>query len=234
MENKVPKADYEDILDFGEVALALYKRLGVIILITVLCAGVGFFYSKFIVTQQYQASAAMIANSGHRSTDYVTGDQLAASASLVELYSIIIKSDMVMDAVYKNLQEKDTEEATVTDISVSSVNNTPVMVISVNATSPKYALAVCEEITNVAPGVIRKYMGAGSMDLLSAASAGSKTVLPHTVQNTGKAGLFGFLAVCGIIVLGTLLNNKVKKEEDLRQIGIPLLGVIPGFNWRDK
>ena len=234
MVNTERKVDYEDIIDFGEWISALYRRLGGIILVTILCAGAGFCYSEFLVTQQYQASATMIVNSGYRNTDYVTQDQLTTSASLVELYGIIIRSDVVMDTVYKNLQGKDVNGDTVTGISVTSVNNTQVMVISVNATSAGYALAVCEEITNVAPDVIMKYMGAGSISLLSAASASSAPVLPDTLKNTGKAGLFGFVAACGIIILITLLDNKVKKEEDLLRMDLNLLGVLPGFEWEEK
>lgn len=234
MINAEQKADYEDILDIGELLLALYKRLSIIILTAVLCASAGFCYSRFLATQQYQASATMIVNSGYRNTEYVTGDQLATSASLVELYGTIIRSDAVMNTVYQNLQTKDMSKERVTGILVLSVNNTQVMEICVNATNPKYALVVCEEITSVAPEVIQKYMGAGSVNVLSAASASSTPISPNIMENTVKAGLFGLIAVCGIIVLATLLDNKVRKKEDFKRMSLPLLGVIPDFNQEDK
>lgn len=234
MADRERKVDYEEILDLGELISALYKKLWLCILTAILCAGAGFCYSKFGVTPQYQADAAMIVNSGYRSSDYVTGDQMSTSASLVELYGIIIKSDVVMDTVYENVSAKEEIPGTVTGISVSSVNNTQVMVISVNATSAECALAVCKEITEVAPDRIIKYMGAGSIRLLSAASGGERPVSPDLAGNTGKAGLFGFIAACGIIVLITLLNNRVKKEEDFRRMDLCLLGVIPGYGRRKR
>ena len=89
----------EEYIDLGEIISALFRRIGLIMLITVLCGAAGFVYARFVATPLYSASAMMIVNSGQRSQDYVSTDQLRSAASLVDTYSIIVRSDTVMDKV---------------------------------------------------------------------------------------------------------------------------------------
>ena len=65
------------------------------------CAGFG--VSKFLMTPKYQASALMIVNTRQDTTSNVTSDQINSATKLVSTYSIIIKSDTVLQQVINNL-----------------------------------------------------------------------------------------------------------------------------------
>jgi capsular polysaccharide biosynthesis protein len=95
----------EHYINLGELADALLRRLGVLILTAVLCAAIGFGYSAFFVRPLYSASAMMIVNAGEKYPDYVSTDQLNSAATLVDTYSIIIKSDTVMNQVMDVVHE---------------------------------------------------------------------------------------------------------------------------------
>lgn len=224
----------EHYINLGELADALLRRLGVLILTAVLCAAIGFGCSAFFVRPLYSASAMMIVNAGEKYPDYVSTDQLNSAATLVDTYSIIIKSDTVMNQVIENLRMEDTFKTEVRDISVSAVNETQVMQITVRATDPNIALDVCKEITNVAPGVLQDVVEAGSVNLVSEAHSTFRRVSPNIKLNTLLAGVMGLLAAALVIIVLTLLDNKINNENDIRQFDLPILGVIPTYEKEEK
>lgn len=222
-----------EYIDLVEVMFALIRHMGLIILTSVICGLIGFGYSAFLATPLYSASAMMIVNSGER-YDYVTQDQLNSATTLVKTYSVIITSDTVMDDVVRNLKLEEDYESDVRNISVTSVNGTQIMRITVVATSPELALDVCEEITNVCPDVIVQTVKAGSVELVSKASTTYQQVSPNVKRNTVYAFAMGCMIAAGLVTLITVMDNKVKGENDIRQADIALLGVIPFFELEDK
>lgn len=230
MDQKRQDGNY---IDLAEIFGALLHRRGLILLVTIVFAILGFVYSAFIATPLYSASAMMIVNSGERN-DYVTQDQLNSAATLVDTYSVIITSDTVLDDVIANLGMEDTYASTVKDISVASVNETQIMRITVTATDPQIALDVCEEITNVAPDVIVKTVKAGSVELVSRADTSWKQVSPNVKRFTVVAAVLGLLLSAAFVIVVSLLDNKVKSEADLRMADFPILGVIPYYELEGK
>lgn len=217
-----------EYINLAEVFNAIIRHAAIVLLAGLICGIGGFLYSAFVVTPLYNASAMMIVNSGERN-DYVTQDQLNSATTLVETYAVIITSDTVMDDVVANLGMEDSYNSTVKNISVSSVNDTQIMRITVTATNPEVALDVCEEITTVCPDVIVKTVKAGSVELVSKASTTFKQVSPNVKRNTVFGILFGLIMASAAVIVITVLDNKVKGENDLKQAGIPLLGVIPYY-----
>ena len=98
MENE----EYETI-DLLEVLNAVRQHLLAVILTTLILACAGFGVSKFLMTPKYQASALMIVNTRQDTTSNVTSDQINSATKLVSTYSIIIKSDTVLQQVINNL-----------------------------------------------------------------------------------------------------------------------------------
>ena len=224
----------EEYIDLGEIFDALIRRVGVILLAAAVFGVAGFLYSTFLATPLYRANAMMIVNAGERYPDYVSTDQLNSAATLVDTYSIIIKSDTVMNEVVDHLGIEDTYKNLVRSVSVSAVDETQVMQISVTATDPKVALDVCTEITNVAPDAIVEMVEAGSVRLVSKASTTFKPVSPNVMRNTALAAFAGFLLAAALIVIRTILDNKLKGEADIAAINLPILGIIPTYAMEDE
>ena len=191
-------------------------------------------YASFIATPLYNASAMMIVNSGQRSQEYVSTDQLRSAASLVDTYSIIVKSDTVMDQVIKRLDIEDVFDSIVKDISVDAVNDTQIMRITVTATDPQSAVDICSEITEVAPDALVDMVEAGSVRLVSAANSTFQPVSPNVFRTTVLLALVGLFLTAGLIVIRTLLDNKVKTEADVAAIDLPVLGIIPIYSTEDE
>ena len=98
MENEA----YETI-DLLEVLNAVRQHILAIILTTLVLAAAGFGVSKFLMTPKYEASALMIVNTRQDTSATVTSDQINSATKLVSTYSIILKSDTVLNQVIQNL-----------------------------------------------------------------------------------------------------------------------------------
>lgn len=115
-------------------------------------------------------------------------------------------------------------------ISISAINNTQIMQLTVTDPSPTQAQAIAQSLVENAPVVIAQMtdMDSHSVKTVADAVVGNEPVNLHPVRN-GLIGLFlgGALGV-GISVLRVMLNNRFLTDDDIRrQLNLPVLGVIP-------
>lgn len=230
MENE----GYETI-DLLEVLNAVRQHLLAVILTTVILAAAGFGFSKFLITPQYEASALMIVNTRQDTTSNVTSDQINSATKLVSTYSIIIKSDTVLQQVINNLGLSLTYPELAGRVTVSAVDDTQVMKVTVLSDNPEWARQVCEQITVVSPDVILESVEAGSVKVISSASINPDPVSPNTMRNTAMGGVAGLVISLGIIFLTVLLDNKINTEEDVtKYLDLTVVGVIPEYEGGKK
>ena len=221
--------DYETI-DLLELLGVLRQHILALLLTTVLAALAGFLVSSFVLTPQYQASALMIVNTRQDTTANVTSDQLNSASKLVSTYSIIVKSDTVLNQVIANLGLNMSYETLADKVGVAAVDDTQVMEITVTDANPDGARQVCEQITQVAPDAILTAVEAGSVKVISAASVDPDPVSPNVMRNTAIAGVLGLVVCLGVLFLRVLLDNKINTEEDVtKQLGLNVIGVIPDY-----
>lgn len=224
-----------EVIDLTEILSAVRQHLLELIFVTLVAALVGFTASKFLMNPKYDSSALMIVNTRQDVNANVTSDQINSATKLVSTYSIIIKSDTVLQQVIDNLGLNLTYAQLNKRVTVAAVDDTQVMKITVQSDSPEWARQVCEQIITVAPDVIKEAVEAGSVKVISNASLATEPVSPNIKKNTMLAAAVGFVLVIGIIVLQVLLDNKINTEEDVtKYLDMTVLGVIPQYNQGGK
>lgn len=224
-----------EVIDLVEILYAIRQHLLEVILATMVAAIIGFAASKFLMTPQYSSSAMMIVNTRQDVTSNVTSDQINSATKLVATYSIIIKSDTVLQQVIENLGLGMTYSELNSRVSVQAVDDTQVMKITVNSTSPEWAQTVCDEILAVSPDIIKEAVEAGSVKVISKASLNPNPVSPNIKKNTALGAMVGLVLALGIIVLQVLLDNKINTEEDVtKYLDMTVLGVIPQYDQGGK
>ena len=225
MENE----GYETI-DLLEVLNAVRQHLLAVILATVILAAAGFGVSKFLITPQYEASALMIVNTRQDITSNVTSDQINSATKLVSTYSIIIKSDTVLQQVIDDLGLSLSYSDLKSRVTVSAVDDTQVMKITVRSNNPEWARQVCDGITAVSPDVILEAVEAGSVKVISQASYSDVPVSPNLKKNTMLGAMVGLVLCLGVIFLQVILDNKINTEEDVaKYLDMTVVGVIPVY-----
>lgn len=224
-----------EVIDLTEILSAVRQHLLKLIFVTLAAALVGFMASKFLMTPKYDSSALMIVNTRQDVNANVTSDQINSATKLVSTYSIIIKSDTVLQQVIDNLGLNLTYAQLNKRVTVAAVDDTQVMKITVQSDSPEWARQVCEQIITVAPDVIKEAVEAGSVKVISNPSLATEPVSPNIKKNTMLAAAVGFVLVIGIIVLQVLLDNKINTEEDVtKYLDMTVLGVIPQYDQGGK
>lgn len=224
-----------EVIDLTEILSAVRQHLLELIFVTLAAALVGFMASKFLMTPKYDSSALMIVNTRQDVNANVTSDQINSATKLVSTYSIVIKSDTVLQQVIDNLGLNLTYAQLNKRVTVAAVDDTQVMKITVQSDSPEWARQVCEQIITVAPDVIKEAVEAGSVKVISNPSLATEPVSPNIMKNTMLAAAVGFVLVIGIIVLQVLLDNKINTEEDVtKYLDMTVLGVIPQYDQGGK
>lgn len=219
--------EYETI-DLRELFGIIRGHIIMILAVAILFAVGGGLFTVFLITPQYEASATMIVNTRQDQNAVVTNDQLTSAKNLVSTYGIIVRSDMVLDKVIATLNLPLTYQQLGQKVTVSAVEATQVMKITVTDPSAERAKSIVKEITMIAPDVIMDTVEAGSVKVISEARGSENPVSPNRVMNVAVSFMLGIVLSTGIVLLKEMLNNTFKTDADItKNLHIPVLGVIP-------
>jgi len=225
------KNENNESIDLREALSILLKHWKLLIIIPIVCAVSALLVSRFIITPKYEANTTLIVNATQNSQNTtITSDQLTTAQKLVNTYSIILKSDTVLDTVIKNLNLDMTSKQLIANVSVSGVNETEVIDISVKSTDPQVAVEIANEITKVAPDIIIKIVKAGSVEIISPAKLNDIPVSPNVSLNIAIAFIIGMVISMLFSFLIELLDNTFSSEEDVKKyLELTVIGIIPSI-----
>lgn len=217
-------------IDLLAVLGNVWKKKLIIILACIVGALGMYLRAEFLLTPTYTASVTMYANNTTASegSDKVSASDLSTSIKLVSSCAAIIKSDPVLEQVRINLGYPP-----INAVNVYSVNETQVFKIDVTSTDPDVAVLAANTIAKVAPEKISEIIEGSSIKLISEAKYAWKN-WPVKRSEAMKGAVLGFAASVFVICIITLLDTRVKKEEDLERWDYPILGVIPSFTSAQK
>ena len=218
--------------DLSQLFYILWNKITWIFLATVICADIGYGIATFVKTPIYTASADMLVNNRQNTTSgdtsTVTSSDLNASSSLVSTYSIILKSHTVLEEVIDTLGLDYSYSELASMVSVSTVNNTQVMRVTVKNADPQVAMDIVAQIVSIAPAVIVDKAEVGSVKTVDQPWSSGRPVSPDKRRYVMVFGMLGALLMCVFLILRELMNNTFKTEADItRELGLPILGVIP-------
>lgn len=227
-------ASKRDELDFdlSQLFYILWNNIVWIFLAAVICADIGYGIATFVRTPMYTASADMLVNNRQNTTSgdtsTVTSSDLNASSSLVSTYSIILKSHTVLEEVIDTLGLDYSYSELASMVSVSTVNDTQVMRVTVKNANPQVAMDIVAQIVSIAPAVIVDKAEVGSVKTVDQPWSSGRPVSPDKKRYVMVFGMLGALLMCAFLILRELMNNTFKTEADItRELGLPILGVIP-------
>jgi capsular polysaccharide biosynthesis protein len=222
-------------LDLGQLLRVLKKKAKYIFLITVIFALIGFLSAEVLTAPVYEAQAKMIVNASGSSGQNMGSDQLASSMKLVDTCAIIVRSRTVLQPIIDVLNLEDTCNSLAGKISVASVNDTPVMQVTVQYSDPEMAKAITAKILEVAPALIMESIEAGSVKTVEDVVGSSEPVSSGTVKTVVLYSVMGFVLSYGLFIALMLMDNTFHTEQDVAQmLNLPVLGVIPSVESCEK
>ena len=221
----------EETIDLREYFTIIKKRFWIIILTTAIGVGISIAMVNLNKVQLYQAKTTMIVNvEKNENQSMLTSDQISAGQKLAVLYGEIIKSRAVLQPVIEKLNLEMTPQQLAGMISVSQVNETHIMNLSVTDTDPDRAKNIANTIPGVFTEEVKRTIKANGVEVLDP-SLGGYPIASNSSNKVLIAGVVGVMIGLFIIFLIEFLDNKVKTPQDMEKyFNIPVLGVIPNEN----
>lgn len=220
-------------LDLKELINMFWTRKLQILIIVAIFLIIGLVYSYLYVEPEYTATTTVILAQSATTTEdgqeTITSNDLTLNQKLVSTYSTLIKSDNVLDEVIRNLNIDKTASSLKNNISVSSVDDTDLIQISVTDSNPELASRIASEVVNV---FIEKVAnGVYKINNAQVWDAAETPTAPSNINHTRDIIIFIFagLVVSAIYVLiANMLDTTVKSKDDVeKKIGLTVLTTIP-------
>lgn len=186
--------------------------------------------SIFLIKPSYSASTRIYVIN-QQNAENITATDLQAGSFLVNDYKEIITSRDVMKDVIATNSLSLSPDALSKMISVTIPADTRVISITVTNHDPQQAKDLANSIREVASEKIKSVTKVQDVTPLEKAQLPSKPSSPNIKRNTMIGMVIGGLFTMVIIVIKEVLDDRVKRPEDVEEVlGMTLLGIVPNID----
>ncbi|WP_295156153.1 YveK family protein [uncultured Ruminococcus sp.] len=242
----------EKEISIQEILGILLAHIRMIIIITLLAGIAGYSYAKFVLPLQYTSSIKIYVTNGSRSDEdqnQINAQDLNTARSLAATYIVILDDTIVYEKISDRLiEDYDIEDLknyftiSINDegkeyiptgqikrlISISAINNTEVLQVTVTSQVPKFSADICTYISDIAPEIIMRTTKAGSVETVSPPKVPTGPSGPNIPRYLLLGMIAGFALAVGISIVSSFFDNTVKSGEELKdRFGVPVLAEIP-------
>ncbi len=128
-------------MELRDIFQIIQKRLGIIAVITIVAVAISAIVSFFFLDKIYETSTTlMVGNTRDNQSDSIEYNVILANQKLVKTYSVIAKSDRVLDRVIEKLEIDMKTSQLRGKINVASEGETEIIRITVQDTDPGFAM----------------------------------------------------------------------------------------------
>ncbi|CYY09985.1 capsular biosynthesis protein CpsC [Streptococcus suis] len=204
----------------------IWRKKFLIIITALFGAGIAFVYSSFLVTPQFDSTTRIyVVSQNVEAGAGLTNQELQAGTYLVKDYKEIILSQDVLTQVATELNLK---ESLKEKISVSIPVDTRIVSISVRDADPNEAARIANSLRTFAAQKIVEVTKVSDVTTLEEAVPAEEPTTPNIKRNILLGLLAGGILATGIILAMEVLDDRVKRPQDIEEVmGLTLLGVVP-------
>ena len=226
------KENKEIGIDVVQLFKVLWKKKIAIILTAIVAALVAFGVSSFILTPEYSSTTRIyVVNRNQSENAGLTNQDLQAGTYLVKDYKEIILSQDVLEKVISNLKLEQSGKGLSKKIQVTVPVDTRIVSIVVKDDQPEEASRIANALREVAAEKIIKVTRVSDVTTLEEARPALTPSSPNIRRNTLLAFLAGGAVMVVLILLLELLDDRVKRPEDVEEVmQVALLGIVPDLN----
>ncbi|MDG3237360.1 Wzz/FepE/Etk N-terminal domain-containing protein [Streptococcus suis] len=223
MNNQEVNAIEIDVLFLLKI---IWRKKFLILLTAVLTAGLAFVYSSFLVTPQYDSTTRIyVVSQNVEAGAGLTNQELQAGTYLAKDYREIILSQDVLTQVATELNLK---ESLKEKISVSIPVDTRIVSISVRDADPNEAARIANSLRTFAVQKVVEVTKVSDVTTLEEAVPAEEPTTPNTKRNILLGLLAGGILATGLVLVMEVLDDRVKRPQDIEEVmGLTLLGIVP-------
>ena len=218
-------------IDVFQLVKVLWKRKFLIVLTAIIAGLVAFAYSSFVIKPQYASTTRIyVVNRNQADKPGLTNQDLQAGSYLVKDYREIILSQDVLEKVVADQNLTIDAKTLGKKVSVTVPADTRIVSISVRDGKPEEASRIANALREVAAQKIISVTRVSDVTTLEEARPATSPSSPNIRRNTMMATIAGIGFITVIVLLVELLDDRVKRPEDIEEVmHLSLLGVIPNL-----
>ena len=218
-------------IDVFQLVKVLWKRKFLIALVALVSGVTAFACSSFVIKPQYTSTTRIyVVNRNQGDKPGLTNQDLQAGSYLVKDYREIILSQDVLEKVVADQNLTIDAKTLGRKVSVTVPADTRIVSISVRDGKPEEASRIANALREVAAQKIISVTRVSDVTTLEEARPATSPSSPNIRRNTMMATIAGVGIVTVIVLLVELLDDRVKRPEDIEEVmHISLLGVIPNL-----
>lgn len=206
----------------------LWQKKFIISLLTIVFASAAMALSIFVIKPVYTSTTKIYVVNQKDNSGTITTQDLQAGDYLVKDYREILTSKDVLSTVVEQHGLEMTPEALLSKISVSVPTNTRIISISVKDLEPSEAARLANAVREVGAEKIKQITKVDEVTTLENAEAPTTPSSPNIKRNAVLGGLVGGFLATFLVLVRELLDDRVKRPEDVEEtLGLPLLGIVP-------
>lgn len=220
----------ENTIDLKELISVLFRNIILIMAITILVTLVAIVFTKYGIDKKYESNTLVAVVTSDENGTPIKSEDFRVAVELAKRYSVIAKSNKVVDEVITNLQVNHGIEisrgALKDSFTVNAVNDTDILRLTVEYTNADAASKIANELTKQTNLVYQDTYESQSTNIIDDAIVNPNAVSPNIMLNTIIGFVLGGMISVGIVLVREFFNRKVKTPKDIESLGIPYLGSI--------
>lgn len=215
-----------------EQILNMLRKRFLLILAVAIVVGIGAtLFTYLLQGDVYQARSTIIVSSvkgADSAAVPLTYNDYTLNVKLVNSYSVLCKTDRVLDQVITELGLPMTPAQLADKITVSSAKDTEIIHIAVKDGDPVRAQAITNSVTRIFQKEVTEIMKMDNVQIIDEARLPGASVSPNRIRNVALGLAVGLVLGFGLAFLIEILDRSVKSEEQITELlGIPVLGSVP-------
>lgn len=215
-------------IDFKDFFSHLKNYIFAFVIVLFLAVGGTIIYDTSFKKPIYQAQTTVVVSSTDTSANKaVTLNDINVSQKLAAEYSVLAKSDLVLNKVIDNLDLSTSAGALSKNLTVKAADGTAILNITVKNENARNAALIANEVVKVFSEEAEKIYGSDNVTQLSAAGVPSAPANNTMTRDAMLAALVSMVVVMGFAFLRFCFNDTIKDNDDVeRTIGLPVAGRI--------
>ena len=218
-------------IDLKELFQFMKSKIFTLTIITVAICLIGSIYGLFIQKPMYSSYTTVILGSNESTTNVgITQNDLTLAKSLVDTYAEIVKSRRVLDQVIDELKLDMSYEELAGKITVTALNNTEIIKISVIDRDAIKAKNVANVTANYFTEEIVNLYNVNNVNILDKATEND---VPYNINIPKQLILYfmiGFIVAVGYLFIIFYFDRTIKSVEQVEQkIKLPILGSVEDY-----
>ena len=180
------------------------------------------------MTPKYSSTTKVYVVNQKKDDKAITTQDVQLGSLLVKDYKEIILSNKVMEDAAEKSGTGITAKELSKKVSVDAPKDTRIISITVQDKDPQVASDLANTVKEVSADQIKDVTKIDDVTTLEEAKAATSPSSPNIPKNGILATALGFILAVAGVVLFELLDDRVKRAEDIEEtMGLVLLGVVP-------